>query len=69
MQPRWQSFIEAWANIGVGFGLALLTQLIVFPMYGMEIDLTGNLQIGMIFTGISLGRSYFLRRAFNKWHR
>lgn len=69
MQTKLQSMIEAWANILVGFGLALLAQVIVFPIYGMEVNLWGNVQIGLIFTGISLARSYFLRRAFNKWHR
>ncbi len=69
MQSRIESMIEAWTNIGVGYGLALLTQVIVFPLYGMKVDLWGNVQIGVIFTGVSLIRSFTIRRVFNRWHR
>lgn len=69
MQTKWQSFIEAWTNILVGYGLALLAQIIVFPIYGMRVDLGQNIQIGIIFTVISLVRSYTFRRVFNKWHK
>lgn len=69
MQTKWQSMVEAWANIAVGYGLALLTQLIVFPWLGMEVTLDKNILIGLIFTAVSLIRSYTLRRAFNRWHR
>jgi len=69
MQSKKQSFIEAWTNIGVGYGLALLTQIVVFPLYGMEVNLGQNIQIGVIFTVMSLARSYALRRLFNGWHK
>lgn len=69
MQTRWQSFIESWANVLIGYGVALLTQIIVFPMYGMTVSLSQNVQIGVIFTLVSLARSYALRRLFNRWHR
>lgn len=69
MQTKIQSMIEAWTNIIVGYGLALLTQIIIFPVYGMKIDLIQNIQIGIIFTGISLARSYMIRRLFNRWHK
>jgi hypothetical protein len=69
MQTKWQSFIESWANILVGYSLALVTQLIVFPLLGMTVTLDKNILIGLIFTVVSLVRSYTLRRAFNRWHR
>ena len=69
MQTRWQSFIESWANVLVGYGVALLTQIIVFPLFGMQVSLGQNIQIGIIFTLVSLARSYVLRRVFNRWHR
>lgn len=69
MQTKLQSLIEAWTNIFVGYSLALMTQIIIFPFYGMEINFWGNIQIGIVFTGISLVRSYALRRIFNKWHK
>jgi len=69
MQTRAQSLLEAWTNVIVGYGLALLAQWIVFPLYGMAVSLAGNLQIGVIFTVVSLVRSYTVRRAFNRYHR
>ena len=58
------SFVEALANVFVGFLVALMTQLIVFPLFGMETTLGQNLAIGGIFTTVSLARSYVLRRMF-----
>jgi hypothetical protein len=65
MQTKTQSFIEAWANVLVGYVVALISQLLVFPMFGIEIPFSSNLAIGAWFTVISLVRSYVLRRWFN----
>lgn len=66
MQSRWMSLVEAVTNILVGYGLAILTQIIVFPMFGLYVSLGENLLIGATFTGVSLVRSYILRRVFNR---
>jgi hypothetical protein len=58
------SLIEAIANVAVGFGVAVATQVLVFPMFGLEASLSQNLAIGCIFTVVSIGRSYALRRLF-----
>ena len=65
MQSRWMSLMEAATNIVVGYGLAVLTQVLVFPLFGLEVSLGENLGIGGIFTLISLVRSFVLRRFFN----
>ena len=67
-QPRWQSAVEAVVNVAVGYGVALATQLAVFPLFGMRVSLGDNLAIGAIFTVVSLARSFALRRAFDRWH-
>ena len=64
MQTRWQSFLEAVTNIVVGYALAVLTQMIVFPLFGLHASLSENLLIGGLFTLTSLARSFILRRAF-----
>jgi hypothetical protein len=64
MQSRWMSFVEAVTNIVVGYGLAVLTQIIVFPMFGLQPTLAQNLKIGAVFTVMSIIRSYALRRVF-----
>ena len=65
MQSKISSLIEAWANIAIGFIVAILSQLLVFPMFGINIPLSSNLWIGAWFTAISLVRSYIIRRWFN----
>ncbi len=65
MQSRWMSFVEAVTNIVVGYGLAVLTQIIVFPFFGLQVSLPESFLLGLIFTIISLIRSYALRRMFN----
>lgn len=65
MQTRLMSFIEAMTNIVVGYTVAIVTQLLVFPLFGLAASLADNLLIGLIFTIVSLARSYALRRFFN----
>jgi hypothetical protein len=59
------SFVEAVTNIVVGYGLAVLTQIIVFPLFGLHASLSENLLLGALFTITSLIRSFALRRLFN----
>ena len=65
MQSRWMSLVESVTNIAVGYGIAVLTQIVVFPVVGFDPSLSDNLLIGAAFTAVSLIRSYALRRLFN----
>jgi hypothetical protein len=67
MQSRVMSLVEAAANVLVGYGVAVATQMMVFPWFGLSTTLGQNLQMGLIFTLVSLLRSYLLRRAFNRF--
>lgn len=69
MQSRLGSFLESLANVAIGYGIAVGAQLLVFPLFGVVIPLSSNLAIGIIFTLVSLVRSYLLRRLFNYLHR
>ena len=69
MQTRLQSFIESLANIAIGYGVALGAQLLIFPLFGINIPMASNVAIGILFTLVSLVRSYFLRRLFNWLHK
>ena len=64
MQSRWMSLVESVANVLVGYIVAVATQYLVFPLFGLHATKSQNLMIGLIFTGVSLVRSYLLRRAF-----
>lgn len=65
MQAPMMSLVEAMTNIVVGYAVAVITQLLVFPLFGLATSLGDNLAIGLIFTVVSLARSYALRRVFN----
>jgi hypothetical protein len=63
-QSRLHSFIEALVNVIIGYGVALASQLALFPLFGIHIPLSDNFYIGAWFTLISLVRSYIIRRWF-----
>ena len=65
-QSRLMSLVEAVANVAVGYGVAVATQIAVFPLFGLAVSLGDNLAIGCVFTGVSLIRSYALRRLFER---
>lgn len=64
IQSRRMSMIEAATNVIVGYALAVATQIIVFPWFGIETGLAEHLSIGLAFVGVSLARGYMLRRLF-----
>jgi hypothetical protein len=63
-QSRLMSLVESLANVLVGYGVAVVTQMLVFPLFGLAVTVTENLLIGLIFTAVSIVRSYALRRGF-----
>lgn len=69
-QTKIGSLGEALANIAVGFGVNFTANIIILPVFGFHSLTVGkNLVIGLLYTVISLVRSYVLRRWFNglKW--
>jgi len=69
MQTKLQSLLESCANVAIGYLVALMAQLIIFPLLGIAVSLSQNLTIGAFFTAVSIARSYCVRRAFNWLHR
>ena len=63
-QSRLMSLVEALANVLVGYGVAVVTQMLVFPLFGLHATLGQNLQMGLVFVGVSIVRSFALRRLF-----
>ena len=63
-QSRLMSLVESLANVLVGYSVAVVTQVLVFPLFGLTGTVTENLLIGLIFTAVSIVRSYALRRGF-----
>jgi hypothetical protein len=63
-QSLLMSLVESLANVLVGYVVAVVTQMAVFPLFGLAVTVTENLLIGLIFTAVSIVRSYALRRGF-----
>ena len=68
-QSRRLSLIEAVTNVAVGYVLAVITQIVVFPWFGIHPSLGENLALGLVFTVMSLVRGYALRRLFTRLDR
>lgn len=66
IQTKTVSMIESISNVVIGYGVALLSQIIIFPIYGIDINLKTNIVIGFWFTLISIIRSFIIRRLFNR---
>jgi hypothetical protein len=65
-QTKLGSVLESVANITVGFWINFAANIVILPMFGFQsLTLKNNFIIGVIYTGISLVRSYVLRRFFN----
>ena len=64
-QSKRHSLLESIANVAIGYGVAVSAQMLVFPLFGIHTSIQANLSIGLIFTGVSIVRSYALRRVFN----
>ncbi len=58
------SLVEAVANVAVGYGVAVVTQIVIFPIFGLHTTLAQNLKMGAVFTVVSIARSFALRRVF-----
>lgn len=60
------SIVESWANVFVGFIINFSANLLVLPLFGFtSLTVRNNFIIGLVYTIISLARSFVLRRWFN----
>ena len=64
-QSKLDSALEALTNILIGAGIALIAQMVWFPIIGKDFTLTENLATTAFFTLVSFIRSYGVRRLFN----
>lgn len=64
-QSRLSSAIEAIMNVIIGLGINIAANFVILPLVGFDITLSQNLLIGVLYTVVSLVRSYAIRRWFN----
>lgn len=64
-QTRIGSLIEAFMNVLIGFAINFVANMLILPLIGFHISVSQNLFIGVLYTIISVARSYVIRRWFN----
>jgi len=64
-QTKSRSMFEACINTCIGYVIALISQLVIFPIMGIHVPLSTNIIISLWFLGVSLIRGYIIRRYFN----
>ena len=65
LQTKKMSLIETIVSVTIGYIIALVSQLIIFPVFNIQVSLTDNLLIGLFFTVVSIISGYYVRRLFN----
>ena len=65
MQSKRDSLIETLTNVGIGWFISFIANMLVLPLFGYNINLTDGVLISIIFTVISIVRGYVVRRWFN----
>jgi len=62
-----RSFIEAAIDVGSGLLLSTLIQLYIFPFFDLHPTIFESFQIAIIFTIVSLFRSWLWRLLFKRF--
>ena len=65
MQTKKQSFIESLTSTTIGIIIGIVLNLTILPIFGYPVSVVDSLWISLIFTVISIIRSYAVRRIFN----
>jgi hypothetical protein len=58
--------IESIIDVGSGFLLAIVIQLLIFPLFDLYPSILDSMSIALIFTVVSMTRSALWRRYFRK---
>lgn len=66
MQSKIGSAVEVGINVLIGFAINYVANLLILPAFGFASLTPGtNFVIGVLYTVISVARSYVIRRWFN----
>ena len=65
MQTKRQSLIETLTSVFVGWLIGVILNMLVLPLFDYDVNLTDGVLISIIFTAVSVIRSYVVRRFFN----
>ena len=69
MQTKKQSLIESLTSTTIGIIIGIVLNLTILPIFGYPVSWSDSLWISVIFTIVSIIRSYVIRRFFNSKER
>ena len=61
-----QQLIESIIDVGSGFILAILIQLYIFPFFNLHPTIMDSIGIALIFTFVSITRTWLWRLIFKR---
>ena len=64
-----RSLLESFIDVGSGFILAILIQLLIFPLFDLHPSILDSMGIALIFTVVSITRSWIWRLVFTKYKK
>jgi hypothetical protein len=65
-QTKLGSAVEVALNLLVGYTINFTANILILPLFGFKsLTVVKNLEIGLVFTVISIARQYIIRRYFN----
>ena len=64
---KWNNLLESVIDVGSGFILAILIQLLIFPLFGLHPTILDTMGIALIFTVVSIIRSAIWRNFFRRY--
>ena len=65
MQSKRDSLIESLTSTTIGIIIGIVLNVTILPIFGYPVSLSDSLWISVIFTAVSVIRSYAVRRIFN----
>lgn len=65
MQSKKQSLLESLTSTTIGIIIGIVLNLTILPIFGYPVSVVDSLWISVIFTVVSIIRSYIIRRWFN----
>ena len=66
-QGKRGSLVESIIQVLSGWGVAIITQLIVYPLMGIEVTIVQNINLSLIFIVVGFVKQYYVRRLFEMY--
>lgn len=63
-QSKLMSLVESLGNTAIGFSINFAGNMLILPLFGYHVTVLDSLGIGVVFTFVSVARSFCVRRAF-----